>query len=138
MKILLFQLCIFLLASKADAQIFKKLGDKVKRDSEWRIRNKADQQVNKGLDSLIAIPKKASDKKKAEKDNTQQSTTKSQDNNNVAINKNVSGRSNNEFSVEKDTKGNLSFSGKANKHIGNKTDKIEHDLNFFITAKKEQ
>jgi hypothetical protein len=44
---------------------------------------------------------------------------------------------NNEFSVNKDSKGNLSFSGKANKHLGDKTGKMEHDLNFSISAKKE-
>jgi hypothetical protein len=46
-------------------------------------------------------------------------------------------RSHNEFNMDKDAKGNLSFVGKANKHLGNKTDKIEHDLNFSISAKKE-
>jgi hypothetical protein len=46
-------------------------------------------------------------------------------------------RGNNEFDMVKDKKGNLSFSGKANKHLGNKTDKIEHDLNFTITATKQ-
>ena len=46
-------------------------------------------------------------------------------------------RSNNEIAVDKDSKGNLSFYKKANKHLGSKTDKIEHDLNFTITAKKE-
>ncbi|MEI7734112.1 MAG: hypothetical protein WCI49_01540, partial [Ferruginibacter sp.] len=46
-------------------------------------------------------------------------------------------RDHNEFDVVKDAKGNLSFTGKANKHLGNKSAKIEHDLNFTITAKKE-
>lgn len=46
-------------------------------------------------------------------------------------------RSNNEFDVKKDKNGNLSFSGKANKHLGTKADKIEHDLNFTITATKQ-
>lgn len=46
-------------------------------------------------------------------------------------------RDNNEFSVAKDKKGNLSFSGKANKHLGTKADKIEHDLNFTISATKQ-
>ena len=43
----------------------------------------------------------------------------------------------NEFDVKKDAKGNLSFEGKYNKHIGNKTTEREHDLNFYITAKKQ-
>ena len=46
-------------------------------------------------------------------------------------------RDHNEFSVVKDSKGNPGFTGKANKHLGSPSDKIEHDLNFTITAKKE-
>jgi hypothetical protein len=46
-------------------------------------------------------------------------------------------RDHNEFVMEKDAKGNLSFKGTANKHLGNKAAPIEHDLNFTITAKKE-
>jgi hypothetical protein len=46
-------------------------------------------------------------------------------------------RDNNEFDVKKDSKGNLSFSGKANKHLGTGADKIEHDLNFTISAIKQ-
>ena len=46
-------------------------------------------------------------------------------------------RSHNEFTMDKDSKGNLSFTGKANKHLGDKSARIEHDLNFTITAKKE-
>jgi hypothetical protein len=46
-------------------------------------------------------------------------------------------RDNNEFDVTKDAKGNLSFTGKVNKHLGNKAAKIEHDLNFTIAVKKE-
>jgi hypothetical protein len=46
-------------------------------------------------------------------------------------------RDHNEFTMDKDSKGNLSFTVKANKHLGDKTSKIEHDLNFYISAKKE-
>ncbi len=46
-------------------------------------------------------------------------------------------RDHNEFTVEKDAQGNLSFSGKANKHLGSKSDKIEHNMNYSVTAKKE-
>lgn len=42
----------------------------------------------------------------------------------------------NEFDVKKDSKGNISFKGKYNKHIGNKTTERETDLNFSIEAKK--
>src|SRR5258707_7006790 len=92
MKFFLLLFAIFFSGYVASAQVLKKLGDKVKRDSEWRIRNKADQQVNKGLDSLIAMPKKASDKKKAEKnaDKTTSTNTESKDNNTVAVNNNTS------------------------------------------------
>jgi hypothetical protein len=43
----------------------------------------------------------------------------------------------NEFAVDKDSKGNPSFIGKVNKHLGGKADKMEHDLNYTVTAKKE-
>ena len=46
-------------------------------------------------------------------------------------------RDHNEFTMVKDAKGNLSFTGKANKHLGSKADKIEHDLNFTISATKQ-
>ncbi len=44
---------------------------------------------------------------------------------------------NNSFTVEKDAKGNESFSGKGNRHIGDKSTVRETDLNFTISAKKE-
>ena len=46
-------------------------------------------------------------------------------------------RSHDEFEMKSDSKGNLSFSGKANKHIGEKTDRIEHNLNYSISASKQ-
>lgn len=46
-------------------------------------------------------------------------------------------RDHNEFTMLKDAKGNLSFKGQANKHLGSKADKIEHDLNFSIAATKQ-
>ena len=46
-------------------------------------------------------------------------------------------RDNNEFTMAKDAKGNLSFTGNANKHLGSKADAIEHDLNFSINAVKQ-
>jgi len=39
--------------------------------------------------------------------------------------------------VDKDAKGNLGFSGKINKHISSCSDKIEQELNFSISPKKE-
>jgi hypothetical protein len=46
-------------------------------------------------------------------------------------------RDNHEFPVVKDAKGILSFDGKANKHIGDRSSVIETDLNFTISAKKD-
>ena len=44
---------------------------------------------------------------------------------------------NNKFEVEEDSKGNPSFEGKGNKHIGNKSTERETDLNFTIKATKQ-
>ncbi|MEI7736966.1 MAG: hypothetical protein WCI49_15965, partial [Ferruginibacter sp.] len=75
MKVLLVTALFFLCIQTGEAQIFKKLGDKIKRDAEWRIRNKADQQVSRGIDSVIAAPKKIADKNKAKKNNTDPATS---------------------------------------------------------------
>ncbi len=53
--------------TQTHAQFIKRVGEHVKNDADWRIRNKADQQVNKGLDSLLEAPKKAKDRKAAKK-----------------------------------------------------------------------
>ncbi|HMK17348.1 MAG TPA: hypothetical protein VK492_04045 [Chitinophagaceae bacterium] len=90
MRIFLLLLFIFSITNKCNSQILKKVGDKVKRDAEWRARYKADQQVNKGIDSLIAAPKKASDKKKAEKSERKTATVESTDNKNEAVKNNIS------------------------------------------------
>ncbi len=68
MKTFIVTLCLIFCCFKSDAQVLKKLGEKVKRDSEWRIRSKADQQVSRGIDSIVAIPKKIKDKKKAKRE----------------------------------------------------------------------
>src|SRR5882724_2406690 len=41
-----------------------------------------------------------------------------------------------EFTMDKDKAGNLSFEDKRNRHIGDKSAKIETDLNLYIVAKK--
>ena len=41
-----------------------------------------------------------------------------------------------EFEVKKDSKGNESFQGKGNRHIGDKTSIRETNLNFTLSAKK--
>jgi hypothetical protein len=78
------------MANKCNAQILKKVGDKIKRDAEWRARYKADREVNKGIDSVIAMPKKASDKKKAAKSENKTATTESPDNKNEVAKNNIS------------------------------------------------
>ena len=89
MKILCLALLLFFsFAQKGDAQIIKKLGKKIQEDAEWRIRNKTDQQVSKGLDSLIEVPKKLKEKKKAKKNNTGDTPAGEQDTGNNAASNN--------------------------------------------------
>ena len=103
MKFFILLFVIFFFSYDANAQILKKLGDKVKRDSEWRIRSKADQQVNKGLDSIIAAPKKIHDKNKAEKNNSKTTTTEAPDNATTTTNdKNGTGKINTDAQDEND------------------------------------
>ncbi len=84
MKVLFVSLLSFLLVYKSDAQIFKKIGQKLKDDADWRIRHKADEQINKGFDSLLTLPKKIKDKKKLKKDNTEEPAPQNQNTNNTA------------------------------------------------------
>ena len=84
MKVLFVLLLSFLLVHDSDAQIFKKIGQKLKDDADWRIRHKADEQINKGFDSLLTIPKKIKDKKKLKNNNTQEPAPQNQNNNNTA------------------------------------------------------
>jgi len=93
MKHLLLSLLSFLVIQTCGAQIFKKLGDKLKGDAEWRVRSKVDQQVSKGLDSVIAAPKKIKEKKKEKNssaDNSAPATTPG-NNSSKNDNKNPSG-----------------------------------------------
>jgi hypothetical protein len=64
MKLYFLLLALILTAGKSNAQLFKKPGDKIVRDSEWRLRSKADQQVTKGLDGLLEMSKKIAKRKK--------------------------------------------------------------------------
>ena len=63
-----------LIGNISNAQILKNLGDKLKRDAEWRIRNKADVQVGKAVDKVIEAPGKVIDKKKQNKKEEQKSS----------------------------------------------------------------
>lgn len=64
----------------AHSQIFKGLGDKIKKDAEWRVRNKADQQVNKAVNKVIEVPGKVIDKKKRNKKEKQNTSTENNSN----------------------------------------------------------
>lgn len=92
----LFLLLLFSFGYHSNAQLLKKIGDKVKRDAEWRVRYKADRQVDKALDSIIAAPKKIIDKKKNKNDNK---TVPISDGNNK---ENVAGNLNSTASGEND------------------------------------
>ena len=63
MKLFLLLIAIFLFCYNSNAQLLKRIGNKAKRDAEWRIQGKADQKINQGIDSIIALPKKAATKK---------------------------------------------------------------------------
>jgi hypothetical protein len=78
MKVLFVSLLSFLLVYKCDAQILKKLGKKIQDDAEWRVRYKADQQVSKGIDTLLDAPKKIKENKK---NKTEESPAEKHDNN---------------------------------------------------------
>lgn len=86
MKALLISLLTFFVAFNGNAQIFKKLGEKLKGDAEWRLRNKADNEVRKGLDSLFNAPKKIKEKKKEKQKNSADSSNNN--NNNTPNNQN--------------------------------------------------
>lgn len=68
MKPFLIILLFSLLAANSEAQFFKKLSKKIQDDAQWRVRTKADQQVSKAIDTLLELPDKAMDKKKAKKE----------------------------------------------------------------------
>lgn len=65
MKVCFISLLIFCTANLCSAQVFKNLGKQIKGDAEWRVRYKTDQNINKGLDSLLVLPKKIKGKKKS-------------------------------------------------------------------------
>ena len=86
------------------AQIFKKLGKKIQDDAEWRIRNNADHEVNKGVDSVFDAPKKIKEKKKEKQKNAADSSNDENNNNSTSNkqNQNPSGNINSTASNEND------------------------------------
>lgn len=63
---------LFLLSAfyVGDAQILKKLGDKVKEEAEYRIRRKAGQKMDEGIDKAFDLPKKIKINKKGNEPET--------------------------------------------------------------------
>ncbi len=55
----------FLLVTKGGTQIFKKIANRIKDDAAWRLSNKIDNEIRKGVDSIFEMPKKIKNKKNA-------------------------------------------------------------------------
>jgi len=65
MKQVLILLLSFLLMAKGQAQILKKIGSRIKDDAAWRVSNKVDNEIRKGIDSVFEMPKKTKGKNNA-------------------------------------------------------------------------
>ena len=78
MKQVLLLLLLFLLVTKGGAQILKKIANRIKDDAAWRVSNKIDNEIRKGVDSLFEMPKKMKGK------NTTKASTEEIDKNNTA------------------------------------------------------
>ncbi|MBC7508693.1 MAG: hypothetical protein H7320_08095, partial [Ferruginibacter sp.] len=65
MKQVLLLLLSFLLVIKSQAQILKKILNRVKDDAAWRVSNKIDNEIRKGVDSIFEMPKKMKGKNNA-------------------------------------------------------------------------
>ncbi len=81
MKALMVLLLFFLWMNKSEAQILKKIGGRIKDDAAWRVSNKIDNEVRKGIDSVSTMPKKIKDKKKDKKKHSETGFTKNPDKN---------------------------------------------------------
>lgn len=102
MKICTLAISFCLLANICSAQFLKNLGKKIKEDAGWQVRNKADNEVRKGLDSVFDAPKKIKEKKKEKQKND---SNGSNDNNKNDNNKNTSPKN-----KDQNPSGNLSSS----------------------------
>ena len=65
MKQLWLLLLSILLMMKGEAQILKKIVTRIKDDAAWRVSNKIDNEIRKGVDSIFEMPKKNKAKKNA-------------------------------------------------------------------------
>ena len=63
MKALMTLLIFILCCCNSNAQVLKRFGDRIKNDAEWRLRNKVDNEIRKGIDSIFEAPKKIKNKK---------------------------------------------------------------------------
>lgn len=87
MKVCFISLFIFFTANLCSAQFLKTLGKRIKEDAGWQLRNKADNEVRKGLDSLFNAPKKIKEKKKEKQKNAADGSN-NKDTNNSSNNQN--------------------------------------------------
>jgi hypothetical protein len=69
MKLYTLAILFCLSTNICSARILKNLGKKIQDDAEWRVRSKADHEVNKGIDSVFDAPKKIKEKKKEKQKN---------------------------------------------------------------------
>ena len=116
MKQVLLLLLSFLLVTKGGAQILKKIANRIKDDAAWRVSNKIDNEIRKGVDSIFEMPKKMKGK------NTAKASTEEIDKNNTADkqpkNENAAGDNTMAAPIEKEMKptdGFITLSLSANK-----------------------
>ena len=94
MKQVFVLLLSFLLVFKGEAQILKKIGNRIKDDAAWRLSNKIDNEIRKGVDSIFEMPKKIKNKKNA---NNSKASSEEIDKNNASSDqqKNINPAANN-------------------------------------------
>ena len=105
MKQVLVLMLSFLFVIKAEAQILKKIVTRIKDDAAWRVSNKIDNEIRKGVDSIFEMPKKNKAKKNA---NNATASVEEIDKKNAAgdqpKNKNAAGNNTIAASTEKEMK----------------------------------
>ena len=94
MKQVFVLLLSFLLVFKGEAQILKKIGNRIKDDAAWRLSNKIDNEIRKGVDSIFEMPQKIKNKKNA---NNSKASSEEIDKNNASSDqqKNINPAANN-------------------------------------------
>jgi hypothetical protein len=102
MKQILVLLLSFLFVTNGEAQILKKIGDRIKNDANQRVSNKIDNEIRKGVDSIFEMPKKNRNKNNA-KASTEE-IDKGSTVNNLSKNENAPENNTMAASAEKDMK----------------------------------